>query len=328
MSMVLELPRSGVGGPGSELKLRLTEDCELLGRYESSAFEQPQYLLRHGDNQLMRVSQILYLLASHLDGRRETEEIAERISADLGRTVSADNVRYLVRHKLQSCGLVTTAGEAPAPQPRAKPLLALRFRAKLLPERAHCCATGALRPLSWPPAVVTVLAGLLALDTWLFATRATAPFGLMRQVIEHPLQFLLPTTVPILLVNVGFFATVAPRVLPALWSAARRQEHLISRNIHHGAIVQGINQAIGMLILAATGAGLLLIAALILLRLGRVVARVAAHRMVSVKYAPLTSSTPSRSVCPWPPSPLWHSASCSGRRPWRVRRWSAAPLPF
>ena len=46
--------------------------------------------------------------------------------------------------------------------------------------------------------------------------------------------------------------------------AARRQEHLISRDIHHGAVVQAINQSVGMLILTATGAGLLLTAGLML----------------------------------------------------------------
>ncbi len=89
-------------------------------------------------------------------------------------------------------------------------------------------------------------------------------------------------TVPILALNVGFFAAVAPRVLPALWSAARRQEHLTSAAIDHGAVVQVLNEGIGLLILSATAAGLLLTGGLILFRFARLTARLAAPRAVSV----------------------------------------------
>jgi putative peptide zinc metalloprotease protein len=424
-----------------KFKLQLAEGCELLGRYESAAFEQPQYLLRRGDNQLVRLSRILYLLASHLDGACSAEEIAERMSADLGRKVSADNVQYLARQKLQPSGLLAATGSDPVAPPSAKPLLALRFRARLVPERAHRRATILLRPLFWPPAIVVVVAGLCALDAWLFATRGTGVFGLTRQVIVHPWQFLLLTTlvltacvfhefghataaryggaqpgamgiglylglpvlytdvtdsyrldrrgrlrtdlggvyfnaiavvvaavgyfatgfepllvfavvsqlqmlyqflptirmdgyyvvsdligvpnlfafvrpvaqrlprlsapahgplsqlrrgariaitvwvcltVPILVVNLGFFAAVAPRVLPALWTAAWRQEHAASSALSHGAVVQALNGGVSMLILAATGAGILLTGALILFRLGRLAARLVAPRVAQI----------------------------------------------
>jgi putative peptide zinc metalloprotease protein len=430
---------STVTGTEPLAKLRLVDGCELLGRYESPAFEQPQYLIRRADDQLVRLSEVLYLLASHLDGSKDASEIAEQISADLGRPVSPENVCYLVKHKLRPNGLVAGTGAVSAQQPRARPLLALRFRAKLLPERAHRSVTGALRPLFWPPAVVTVLVGLFGLDVWLFATRGTALFGLTRQVIVHPFEFLLLTglvmaacvfhefghasaaryggarpgtigvglylafpvfytdvtdsyrldrrgrlrtdlggvyfnaiavvaagvayfatgftpllvfvvvsqlqilyqflpavrmdgyyvvsdligvpnlfafvgpvarrlprrsfpaqgplrqlkrgariaitvwvclTVPILLVNVAFFAAIAPRVLPALWSAAWRQEHLTSTAVEHGAVVQAMNQGIGLLILTATGAGLLLTGGLIVLRLSRLAARSAVPRVL------------------------------------------------
>ena len=79
-------------------KLRLVDGCELLGRYGSAAFEQPQYLIRRADDQLVRLSEVLYLLASHLDGSKDASEMAEQISADLGRPVSPENVCYLVKH--------------------------------------------------------------------------------------------------------------------------------------------------------------------------------------------------------------------------------------
>jgi putative peptide zinc metalloprotease protein len=432
-----DVGRIAVSDGDSTVQLQLAEDCELLGPYESAAFDQPQYLLRRGDGQLIQVSRLLYLLVTYMDGTRDAAEIAERVSADLGRTVSAENVGYLVRNRLRPSGLVKIAGTLSSPLPRARPLLALRFRAKLLPERIHRSATLALQVLFWPPWVVTVVAGLIALDAWVFATRGLGVFGLTRHVMVHPMQFLLLTalvmaacvfhefghaaaaryggakpgaigigvylgfpvfytdvsdsyrlnrrgrlrtdlggvyfnavaivaagvtyaatgfepllvfamvsqlqvlyqflptvrmdgyyvvsdligvpnlfafvrpvatrllrrsnqahaklgqlrpgarraitawvclTVPILLINVGFFAAVAPQVLPALWLAARRQEQLISTAIEHGAVIQAMNQSIGLLILAATGAGLLLTGALIVVRLSRLATRLAARR--------------------------------------------------
>jgi putative peptide zinc metalloprotease protein len=416
---------------------RLANGCDLLGRYESSAYTEPQYLVRRGDGQLICVSHLLYLLASHLDGKRDLVEIAQRVSAGLGRQVSPDNVGYLVQHKLQPIGLVCTGGPASAPLPRARPMLALRFRAKLLPERFHRTVTMALRPLFWPPVVVAALGALTALDSWLFTSRGAAIFQLTRQLIVHPLQFLLLTalvlascifhefghaagaryggarpgaigvgiylafpvfytdvtdsyrltrrgrlrtdlggvyfnalavvalgciylgtgfeplvvfvvvsqlqvlyqflptvrmdgyyvlsdligvpnlfafvrpvlrqvmrgsdpaharldrltrgariaitiwvclTVPILLINVGFFAVVAPRALPALWSAARHQEHLISSAIARGEMTKTVTDSISFIVLVATGAGLFLTGILILIRISRLASRSVRHR--------------------------------------------------
>lgn len=82
----------------------------------------------------------------------------------------------------------------------------------------------------------------------------------------------------------GFFAAIAPRVLPALWSAAWRQEHLTSTAVEHGAVVQAMNQGIGLLILTATAAGLLLTGGLIVLRLSRLAARLATPRVLPFIY--------------------------------------------
>jgi hypothetical protein len=91
-------------------------------------------------------------------------------------------------------------------------------------------------------------------------------------------------TVPILLANVGFFAEVAPQLLPALWSAAWRQEHLTSAAVGHGEVVQTVNQGIGLMILTATAAGLVLTAGFLFFRLGRLVARLAGPRTVPAIY--------------------------------------------
>lgn len=43
----------------------------------------------------MQLSRLLYLVAASIDGVRDAETIAHRVSARFGREVSGDNVRYL-----------------------------------------------------------------------------------------------------------------------------------------------------------------------------------------------------------------------------------------
>ena len=77
------------------------------------------------------MSALLYQAVSRIDGSRGPATIAELASADLGRTLSADEVRYLITAKLLPLGIV--AGNPPAAAPKANPLLALRARGTLLP---------------------------------------------------------------------------------------------------------------------------------------------------------------------------------------------------
>src|ERR687892_283437 len=80
-----------------------------------------------------------------------------------------------VELKLRPVGLVAT-GEANG-QPELKkvdPLLALKFRAGVVPERVVNGVATFLRPLFLPPVVVGVLAALAALDVWLFGYHGIA----------------------------------------------------------------------------------------------------------------------------------------------------------
>ena len=108
---------------------------------------------------------------------------------------SADNVAYLVDNKLRPAGLLATAEHA-APLPHAAPLLGLRLRFGLVPERAHRAATTALRPLFRPAVVIAALVGLVVLDGWLVLARAeVAEAG--RRVLYQPQLLLLLTALTI-----------------------------------------------------------------------------------------------------------------------------------
>ena len=143
--------------PGPAQVPRLADGVELLGEYKGSGYSQPPSLVRRADGQVIQMSALLYRVACRIDGSRGAAAIADLASADLGRSLTADQVRYLITAKLLPLGIVAAEG-APAAAPKANPLLALRARGTLLPERAANAAGALLTPLfRWP--VVVAVAG-------------------------------------------------------------------------------------------------------------------------------------------------------------------------
>jgi putative peptide zinc metalloprotease protein len=167
---------------------RLAVGVELLGEFRNSGYSQPPSLVRRADGQVIQMSRLLYLVACQIDGSRGPAAIAELVSDDLGRSMTADQVRYLIAAKLLPLGIVAGQGAAAAP-PKANPLLALKARGTLLPERAANAVGAALRPLFRRPVIVAVVAGVAALDCWLFAAHGLTA-GL-RQVLRDPVDLLI-----------------------------------------------------------------------------------------------------------------------------------------
>ncbi len=182
-------PPAGVSGPTEPP--RLADGVELLGEYRDSGYSQPPSLLRRPDGQVIQMSPLLYRVTSRIDGSRDLAAIADLVSADLGRSLNADQVRMLITAKLLPLGVVATkavmvAEAAPATPPKANPLLALRARGTLLPERTANAAGTLLRPLFRWPVVVAVVSCVLAVDGWLFAAH-----GLGRgfqQILRDPVD--------------------------------------------------------------------------------------------------------------------------------------------
>jgi putative peptide zinc metalloprotease protein len=166
---------------------RLTAGIELLGELKDSGFAQPQSLIRRADGQVIQLSRLLYMVACLLDGTRGADDIAAAVSADLGRTLTADQVRYLVSAKLVPLGIV--AGQGAPTAPTASPLLALRARVTLLPEAAACAAGTFLRPLFRLPVIAAVIVSVVALDFWIFTTHGLGPA--LSQLLNDPVVLLL-----------------------------------------------------------------------------------------------------------------------------------------
>src|SRR3984957_2479028 len=176
------------GMPQTAQAPRLAEGVELLGEYKDSGYSQPPSLVRRPDGQIIQMSPLLYRVMCRIDGTRDPVAIAKLVSEDLSRTLSAEQVRYLVMAKLLPLGVVADEAAPPTP-PTANPLLALRARGTLLPERAANAAGVLLRPLFHGPVVVAVVGCVLAVDYWLFAVHGLG--GGIRQVLRDPVDLLV-----------------------------------------------------------------------------------------------------------------------------------------
>ena len=179
-------PPAGESGPAEPP--RLADGVELLGEYQDSGYSQPPSLVRRPDGQVIQMSPLLYQVTCRIDGSHDPAAIAELVSDDLGRSLNADQVRHLITAKLLPLGIVAADG-APAVPPKANPLLALRARGTLLPERAANVAGALLRPLFRTPVVAAVAGSVLAVDYWLFAAHGLG--GGLRQVLRDPVDLLI-----------------------------------------------------------------------------------------------------------------------------------------
>jgi putative peptide zinc metalloprotease protein len=182
----------GLGGA-----LRPTAGLQLLGEYQGSGFTEPRYLVRRGDGQVVQLSRLVYLVVTAIaDGGRDADGVAARVTGELEREVTAENVRYLVASKLAPLGMVLAGepGQNPAPNagipqqaPRVNLLLGLRIRGVLLRPRAASAVGGALAWLHHPALVAVVLAGFAAFEAWLFGVHGA--IGPLLGVLRQPVLF-------------------------------------------------------------------------------------------------------------------------------------------
>src|SRR5215467_367073 len=154
---------------------RRARDVDLLGPTETGAHGD-RWLICVGGSRYVQATPRLYLVLSHSDGKTSVEEIAGRVSRDLGRHVTPDQVRWLLRDRLVPAGLVSTSASADESltdlrqsgmQPRT-PLLAIRHRLPILPYRVTAPLADVLHHLYWPPAIVATVAAAAAVTVWAY----------------------------------------------------------------------------------------------------------------------------------------------------------------
>lgn len=157
---------------------------EFFGEYQGSGYTEPRYLVRRADGQVVQLTLLLNLVLRQIDGSRDLATIAAEVTIAFGREVEADDVAYLIEHKLQPAGLIAPEHGAETALPRADLLLAVRGRSTLVGPRAVLALARALAWLHRPLAVGGVLAAAVAFDFWLFGVHGAA--GPLAAVIRQP----------------------------------------------------------------------------------------------------------------------------------------------
>jgi putative peptide zinc metalloprotease protein len=138
---------------------------------------------------VIQLPALLYFVAEEVDGKRGYAEIAERVTEKLERGVSADNVQYLLDEKLRPLGVLALPDGSSPKVEKPDPLLALKFRAAVVPAWLTRALTSVFHPFFYPPVIVAVLAGLVAVDVWFFFVHGAAQST--RELLYNPALLLM-----------------------------------------------------------------------------------------------------------------------------------------
>jgi putative peptide zinc metalloprotease protein len=132
---------------------------------------------------------MLFALAEEVDGGRPYDEIATSFSHRIERGVTAEMVEMLIEEQLRPLGIVAPKDGHEQELGKVDPLLALKFRTRVVPQRLVSAVTRVFAPLFHTPVVCLVLAAFVALDVWLFGIHGISQ-GL-RHVIYQPALVLM-----------------------------------------------------------------------------------------------------------------------------------------
>jgi putative peptide zinc metalloprotease protein len=183
---------------------RLADGLELIGEYRDSGFQEPHYILRRADGQIIQMPRLMYVLAASLDGNRDLAQLADVLSAEFDKVVRADQVGYLIDNRLRPAGIVAAdprsapAGAAPAIALRSDPLLAFKFRIGVIPEQLAWRIAGLFRPMFWPPVILAMLAVFVGLDVLIIAQ------GGLSQIVPSTVALIYQPTLTLLVMALIF----------------------------------------------------------------------------------------------------------------------------
>ena len=169
---------------------RLAAGVELIGEFEGSGFKTPPYIARRGDGQVVQMPRMLFALAEQIDGHADADAIAERFSHAIERHVKAADVQMLIDEQLRPLGIVVATPEDEERElGKVDPLLALKFRAAVVPDHAVRSLTTLFRPLFLPPVMAAVVLAFVGLDGWLFFVHGVSQS--LRHVLYQPALMLM-----------------------------------------------------------------------------------------------------------------------------------------
>ena len=158
-----------VHAPPDDRGWSVTPGVHLLGPVQGSGLRDVAFLVRRSDDQMVQLSELLYLVLVHLDGDRTSAEVAEDVSAAYGRTLTREGLTHLITTRLEPLGLVYHHEGGPVRPPlQARPLLSLTAQGTLIPAWLTRHLSWYLSPLYRWPVVLLALMALVASDVALF----------------------------------------------------------------------------------------------------------------------------------------------------------------
>jgi putative peptide zinc metalloprotease protein len=172
------------------------DGVQLIGEMVGSGYRNPPALVRRADGQVLQLTPLVYLVLNAADGRRGCAEIAELISRGMGRSVAESDVRTLIDSHLRPLGLLKLADGSEAELQRSNPLLSLRPRVAITNPRTTRRLTDPFRVLFRPVVAVAVVAGFVAVVTWVFFERGLGASAY--DAFERPHLLLLVFVVSVL----------------------------------------------------------------------------------------------------------------------------------
>lgn len=165
-TLVLDPPTELVAAP-----FRRAAGVELVGPYQGSGYTTQRYVIVRGDGQVVQVSEMLFRIASAIDGRSGPAELARRVGEETGENLAAGDIDALVRERLVPVGLVESGAGDPDPEAadhaykqRPDHLLMLKFRLPVVPPAGTWAIAGLFSWLHRRAVVVPVLAAVVVLD--------------------------------------------------------------------------------------------------------------------------------------------------------------------
>jgi putative peptide zinc metalloprotease protein len=192
--MSTTVPPRRSDAPTTELRAvapapRIADGVELIGRFEGSGFKEPPFIARRSDGQVVQMAPLLFALAAEIDGKRSHDQIAEALSHRIERGVTGEMAEMLIEEQLRPLGICAPADGSEPELNKVDPLLALKFRTKVVPERVTSALTRIFQPLFLPPVVLAVVAGFVALGVWLFGFHGVSQS--LRHLIYQPALIVL-----------------------------------------------------------------------------------------------------------------------------------------
>lgn len=185
---------------------RLADGVELIGEYHGSGFNEPRYIVRRADGQVIQLPRLLFLLAGSLDGHHDLAQVAGILSAKFGKVLLPEQVLYLIDNKLRPVGIVATdqqIGDSNLPAKMAMksdPLLALKFRVGMIPERMVWNIAGLFQSMFWPPVILAMLAGFVGLDVLIISQ------GGMGQIVPATVSLVYQPALTLMVLTLIFAA--------------------------------------------------------------------------------------------------------------------------